>query len=307
MFFSPSPTRLRPLFTWPILACCFWLLSSSHLPAAEPAGTSLTHIAEVSFPDQLGVIVYQTQASAASRIYIIANGHRSAVDGANTAETVQAQVETFRIGEWLINQKRIDLLLPEGFFGELGRSTEIDTKNVLLDDQVLQDALADTTHFVNAELLLNDKYGIGMKQVEDRALYLNVKELLRSSLNAGAKFSFANYCELVRLQKQRTAHLLHEAPVILAEAYQQGRIGSPNAMLTVGLSHLEDIISSLETGEIEMKRRQIASRESSLHQAEPKLIKQRIGITVVVPRSLMSKGYAVKNHNVFGEAPIFTR
>lgn len=267
----------------------------------------MTPVAEFSFPEQLGVIVHQTQASAASQIYIIANGHRSAIDGANTTETVQAQVETFRIGEWLINQKRIDLLLPEGFFGELGPSTEIDMKNVPLHDRELHDALADTTHFVNAELLLHDKYGIGLKQVEDRSLYLNVKELIRSSLNATDKFSFANYFELVQLQKQRTAHLLQKVPVVLAEAYQQGRIAAPNAMLTIGLSHLEDIISFLETGEIEMMGRQSASKESSLHQTEHKLIKPRIGITIVVPRSLMSKGYAFKNHDGFGEAPIFSR
>lgn len=307
MLFPSSPTRLRPRCIWPILACCFWLLSGTPLLAAETAGLSLTPVAEVPFPGQLGVIVYQTQASAASRIYIIANGHRSAIDGSNTAETVQAQVETFRIGEWLINQKRIDFLLPEGFFGELGSSAGIDTKNFPLDDRVLQDALADTTHFVNAELLLHYKYGIGLQQVEDRALYLNVKERLRSSLNATAKFSFANYCELVQLQKLRTAHLLQSVPVVVAEAYQQGRIAAPNAMLTAGLSHLEDIISFLETSEIDMTGRQTASKESSLHQAEPELIKQRVGITVVVPRSLMSKRYAVKNHNGFGEAPIFTR
>ena len=307
MLFSSSPTRLRTRYTWPILACCFWLLSGSPLLAAEPAGTSLSPVAEVPFPEQLGVIVYQTQASATSRIYIIANGHRSAIDGANTAETVQAQVETFRIGEWLINQNRIDLLLPEGFFGEMASSPEIDTKNVSLDERVLQDTLADTTQFVNAELLLHDKYGIGLKQVEDRALYLNVKERLRSSLSSTTKFSFANYCELIQLQKLRTAHLLQAVPVVLAEAYQQGRIAAPNAMLTVGLSHLEDIISFLETGKSDTTGRQTPSKESTLHQAKPELIKQRIGITVVVPRSLMSKGYAIKNHNGFGEAPIFTR
>jgi hypothetical protein len=306
MFFF-FPTKQRAHCVWLILACGFWLLSGSSLLAAEPAVTSLSPVAEASFPEQLGAIVYQTQAPADSRIYIIANGHRSALDGANMAETVQAQVETFRIGEWLINQKRIDLLLPEGFFGEMGRSAAIAGQMIPLDNRVLVDALTDTTHFVNAEVLLHEKYGIGLQQVEDRALYRNVKERLRSSLNATGRFSFANYTELVQLQKLRTAHLLQAAPTVIAEAYQQGRIAAPNAMLTVGLSHLEDIISFLESGEIDLAGRQTAGRESSLHQADPEPVKPRVGITVVVPRSLISKGFAVRNHSGFGEAPSFTR
>jgi hypothetical protein len=203
---------------------------------------------------------------------------------------VQAQIETFRIGEWLINQNRIELLLPEGFFGEMGRSRAIDATKSSLDNQTLQDALADTTHFINAELLLHEKYGIGLGQVENRELYRDVRDRLRSRLKAGAEVSFSLYSELAHLQKLRTAYLLQAAPAVTATAYQQGRIAAPNAMMTIGLSHLKDIISFLETGRIDFGQ-QTESIASPLQNTALEPIKKHVGITVVVPRTLMANGF----------------
>jgi hypothetical protein len=292
MLFPGFPTLLRLRFIWLILFCCFWLLSGASLQAAESADASLSPAAQSAFPEQLGTIVYQTEPEASSRIYIIANGHRSAINGANTTDTVQAQIETFRIGEWLIKRNRIDLLLPEGFFGEKGRSRAIDADETPLDNQTLRNALADTTHFINAELLLHEQYGIGLGQVENRQLYRDVREQLRSRLKAGAEFSFTLYSELARLQKLRTAYLLQAAPAVTAAAYQQGRITTPNAMMTIGLSHLKDIISFLESGKTDFGQ-QTEGSAYPLPETDLEQIKSPVGITVVVPRTLMAKGYTL--------------
>ncbi len=292
MFLPGFPTLLRVRFMWLILFCSFWLLSGSSLQAAESADASLLPAAQVSFPEQLGTIVYQTQPEASSRIYIIANGHRSAINGANATDTVQAQIETFRIGEWLIKQNRIELLLPEGFFGAMGRSGAIDATKSPLDNQTLQDTLADTTHFINAELLLHEQYDIGLEQVENRQLYRDVRDRLGSQLQAGAAFSFSHDSELAHLQKLRTAYVLQAAPTVTAAAYQQGRIAAPNAMMTIGLSHLKDIISFLEAGKIDFGQ-QTEGSASPLRDTDLEPIKKHVGITVVVPRTLMTSGFTM--------------
>ncbi len=292
MFLPGCPTFLRVRFIWLILFCGFWLLSGSSLQAAESLDALRSPVAQISVPEQLGTIVYQTEPEASSRIYIIANGHRSAINGANTTSTVQAQIETFRIGEWLIKQNRIDLLLPEGFFGEMGRSRVIDAGKGPIDNQTLQDALADTTHFINAELLLHEQYGIALGQIENRQLYRDVRDRLRSRLKAGAEFSFTLYSELAHLQKLRTAYLLQAAPAVTAAAYQQGRIAAPNAMMTIGLSHLQDLISFLESGRTDFGQ-QTEGSAYPLLDTDLEQIKNHIGITVVVPRTLMTNGFTL--------------
>ncbi len=307
MFSSRSTTLLRSSLFLLISCCLYWLLSGSSLLAAARADVPPAPAAEAFFPEQLGTVVYQTRAAATSRIYIIANGHRSAINGAGTAKTLQAQMETFRIGEWLIKQNRIDLLLPEGFFGEMGRSGAIDAQTRRLDNQAIQDALADTTHFVNAELLLHEQYGIGLEQVEDRKLYRDVRDLLKANLQAGSKFSFARYNELAHLQKLRTAYLVQSAPMVIAKAHQQGRVAAPNAMLTIGLSHLQDIIAFLETGKIDMAGWPIAGMAPPFQGSELELIRQHVGFTVIVPPALASNRFELAKQNIVGEEATLTR
>ncbi len=292
MLFPGFPTLLRVRYIWLIMFCGFWLLSGASLQAAEVTDAALSPAAQTAFPEQLGTIVYQTEPEASSRIYIIANGHRSAISGANSTDTVQAQIETFRIGEWLIKQNRIELLLPEGFFGERGRPRAIDPDKIPLDNQTLRETLADTSHFINAELLLHEQYGIGLGQVENRQLYRDIRDRLRSRLKAGGEFSFSLNSELAHLQKLRTAYLLQAAPAVTAATYQQGRITAPNAMMTIGLSHLKDIISFLETGKIDFGQ-QTEGSASPLQDTGLKRIKEQVGITIVVPRALMANDFTL--------------
>lgn len=290
-----------------LLISFFLLISGSAVQATTTGNPPPTTNVESALPVHLGTVVYQTHPAAPSRIYIIANGHRSAFSGANAAATVQAQMETFRIGEWLIKQQRIELLLPEGFFGVMGPDRGIEANRNPPGDQALREALKDTSHFVNAELLLHDSYGIGLEQVENRKLYRNVREQLRTSLKPGSKFSSALSGEIAQLQKLRTAYLLQAAPGVVAKAYQQGRITAPNAMLTIGLSHLEDIISFLQSGESALAVLEAAGLDSLLQTTPREPAKQNVGITVVVPPSLMATRMAFQQRSRFDEAKVFTR
>lgn len=295
-YFTKS-IRFRFLF---ILLFNFLLvLIGAAAQAAPENNNSLAWGVDVDFPQKFGEIVYQTNADASSQIYIIANGHRSAIRGVNAAHTVQAQVETFRIGEWLINQNRIELLLPEGFFGKMEEpTTGGDTISNLLDGKVLQDALEDTSLFVNAELLLHQNYGIFLDQIEDRSLYLYTREHLRSNLESEGRLSNVVKRDLVYLQKLRTASILQSVPAVIETAYQQGRISSPNAMLTIGLSHLDDIIHFLEVGEISIDALHTITRDFPAMESELELLKKQFGVTVIVPRTLVEQRHWISKNRI---------
>ena len=307
MFSANIKTLPRLRFILLTTLCVFCLVSGSPLYAAGEANPQIPALAERSLPEQLGTVVYQSRPEATSRVYIIANGHRSAISGANATDTVQAQMETFRIGEWLIKQRRVELLLPEGFFGTMGRSEAPVGNDSVLGNQALKQLLADTSHFINAELLLHDKYGIGLEQVEDRKLYRAVKERLQAALGGASNASGALFREIAHLQQLRSAHLLNAAPAVVAAAYHQGRIDTPNAMLTIGLSHMDDIISLLEAGDMDPAGIEEAGRDSSLQAATQELPRQTVGITIVVPRSLMTTQIASLQRPGAGEADVFTR
>lgn len=289
MLFTSSPRRNHLRFVVLTLLSLFGLLSGSVLPIAANVNPMPSPAVEDDLPEQLGTVVYQTQTESASRIYIIANGHRSAISGANRADVLQAQVETFRIGEWLISQNRIELLLPEGFFGEKNSLSAGAVGKSQLDNQWLQEALTDTSRFVNAELLLHKNYGIGLNQVEDRKLYRQVRNLLRSTHVPGTPQTISLQREIDYLQKLRTANILQAAPAVIADVYQQGRIEAPNAMLTIGLAHLEDIISFLEAGEISIAGLQTADSTFPSQRTKLALLEKQVNITVIVPRALMTQ------------------
>jgi hypothetical protein len=63
-------------------------------------------------------------------------------------------------------------------------------------------------------------------------------------------------------------------------------------MMTIGLSHLKDIISFLESGKTDFGQ-QTEGSAYPLPETDLEQIKSPVGITVVVPRTLMAKGYTL--------------
>lgn len=269
-----------------LLLSLAWLLAgpplrvvSSAAPAMQSPGGEV--------PAELGTVVYRVRGDAPVQLYIVANSHRSAITGANGVDTLQAQVETFRIGEWLIRHRQLDLLLPESYFGGRPETGPPLALPVRLDHTVLVQRLADTATFVNAELLLHEQYGIGLLQVEDRDLYHHIRELLHTGLDGAARLEPGFDARLAYLQKCRSAALLQAVPAVLAQHSRREDGTSSGALLTVGLAHLGDILEFLETGEVHIPAPPAAGDKLPAVQSPLTLCDIPVGITVIVPNSLL--------------------
>ena len=274
--------RLR--FALKVLLALLCLLPAAVLRAApDSPASSVTEL-----PSSLGTIIYQQHPDSPCQLYIVANSHRSCATGANGAETVRAQIETFRIGEWLLKRQHLDLLLPEGFFGR-GSDGGLPLRNAKrLDGRTHEERLADTSTFVNAELLLHRHYRIGLYQVEDRALYSRARALLRSGLDGGGALSPGFGDDLAYLQERRLAAMLQNVPAALAVAGRREGITAPTAMLTIGLAHLPDLVRYLEAGNISITAAPGGESLFPPVHARLTLDRQDVGVTIIVPRSLLA-------------------
>jgi len=236
-------------------------------------------------PSELGEIVYQKNPDSPFQVYIIGNSHRSSSTGDNGVNTVPSQVQTYRIGEWLIRQRQVELLLPEGFFGRKGKTENLDA-SVRLDGAALEQTLSDTSKFINADLLLHRNYGIGLQQVEDRELYRDVRDYLQSGLNGGAPPLADFGLELEYLQERRSAAILQRIPSVIDDEYRQGHIAQPRAILTIGMAHLDEIIKFLREGRIDIPAPQIGASGFQDYNEPLALLDKEVGVTVIVPRSI---------------------
>jgi hypothetical protein len=231
-------------------------------------------------PAEYGEIVYQKNGHYPRQIFIIGQSHRSALDGQADPDNVKVQAEIYRIGEWLIREKQVGLLLPEGFLQ--GTSpvqvppADAPRESLRLDRQTLEAELRDNRRSVNAGLLLNASYHIPLGQVEDERLYRETRRLLGEACR---EESLAVRAELAGLQDERTAALLQNIPAAVEEAYRTRRIDNRQAMVTVGLLHVGEIINLLQRGVLRLPAG--GSAEPGL-----KLLEQGYGVTVILPRTL---------------------
>lgn len=256
-----------------IVPICFLV---AVLLSAQPATSH-----NIELPERLGEIVFQSNPLAESQVYIIANSHRSERSGKNGQSTLQAQIETYRIGEWLINHGQVELLLPEGFFGTRARTDS--GKDKPIDCADLSARLSDTTKFINAELLLHESFGIGLQQIEDKQLYRHIRDQLRQGQQV-RHLSDTFDLEIESLQRRRTATILQNIPNAIDLAQQKGGSSVSAAMLTIGLAHLDDIVLFLESKQLRIDAQQSFP---ALH-SELELLKRNLNVTVIVPRSLAS-------------------
>ena len=282
---SPAPHKsFRLRFALTVLLALLCILPAAVLRAApDSPAPSVTEL-----PSSIGTIIYQQHPDSPCQLYIVANSHRSCATGANGTETVSAQIETFRIGEWLIKRQHLDFLLPEGFFGHdrSGKRPLRDAKR--MDGRTLEERLADTSTFVNAELLLHRHYRIGLYQVEDRALYNRARALLRSGLEGDAILSPGFGDDLAYLQERRLAAILQNVPSALTVAGRQEGITAPKAMLTIGLAHLPDLVRYLEAGNISITAAPGGESLFPPFHARLTLDRKDVGVTIIVPRSLLA-------------------
>ncbi len=248
-------------------------------------------------PSQYGEIIYRSNPESPNQVFIIGLSHRDSLTCVNGDVTSRVQAEVFKIGDWLIHNQGLELLLPEGFFKS--SSAKIEKKNAGTTDtasscapydmKTLEKRLSDNKVYVNAEMILKETHPIKLQQIEDKPLYDAVRAnilKLASSQGPACDYSLVN-SELEYLQEMRTAAMLQKIPEIVNDEVQQGDIKSRKAIFTVGLYHIHEIIRFLNESKIDIHAPKPASTALRDYSAELNLNKENFGVCIILPRTLV--------------------
>lgn len=287
-----SPTTSRCLLLKILLILNFLVAGSASYSCLEAAPRPEF---DQGLPHEYGQVIYQSNQDALNQIFIIGQSHRSPVDGKNGQHTVQVQMEIFRIYEWLIRQKKVELLLPEGFFQRgiaqnhvQGRLSP-DNAASPLDNDHLKKRLEDTSRFVSADTLLSARYPIHLGQVEDEGLYRIVSHLIQKLGNRNEDVNHALIQELNDYQKKRTEIMLQNIPLAIESIFRSGDIAKKHAIFTIGAAHITDILEFFheKTGETSGSEDLISVPTFALQE-------KGYGITVILPKSLAEDNKAMR-------------
>jgi hypothetical protein len=148
---------------------------------------SLLHAETVlNIPVEYGEVIYRFNEKSPNQIFVIGSSHRDALTCLNGHNTSRVQTEIYKIGDWLIHNQGLELLLPEGFFK--GPSTKIEKKGInapergsncaSLDMEALEKRLSDNKIYINAEMFLKENHSLRLHQIEDKGLYEDVRNHL---------------------------------------------------------------------------------------------------------------------------------
>ena len=248
-------------------------------------------------PDRLARVIYRQNPDSEQHIYIVAQSHRSALSGLNSPDTERVQAEIYRIGEWLIKNRGVALLLPEGYFkrrttaisaGAAGGSNRGYNPVNSISDATLLAKLSDADRFENANTLLHANYDVPLCQIEDWDLYANTRrlqgELSRetgSDPDLPALAAALNY-----QQKKRSAALLRNIPAVLDQALEPGNRRPKKALLTIGMAHIEEIIRFLMDGRAHIEPLTGMEADFAGYDCDLNALGSDYGITVILPRAL---------------------
>ncbi len=266
--------------------------------ASTPAGF-------LDMPDEYGKTIYRINADSPRQLYIIGIGHRSPETLAGPSSIVHTQMEIYRIGEWLHKNVDVNLLLPEGYFRNEEKSHEYGDTSVYhstrlpsprLDNDFLRQKLGSTTTFVNAEMLLMEYLRLPASQVEDRKIYNAVRTCLKSLNTAGRKSENVRPIaeELRSLQEKRTASILQKIPAVIEKEYHRGTIGNHSALFTIGLNHIEDIHTYIDSNHGYLNSASITEENNSGSRSRLNLLDSGYGITIILPRTLAADSDLLK-------------
>ena len=266
------------------------ILFSFVLPTLSNAETN------IKIPAEFGEVIYQSNEKSPNQIFIIGISHRDAITCLNGDNTSRVQAEVYKIGDWLIHNQGLELLLPEGFFKSTSR--RIERKNIhlkerersciSLDMKVLEEKFSDNQIYVNAEMLLNENHALRLQQIEDKGLYEAVQKGLLKLVTCREDTSpYASLkSELDYLQERRTAVMLQKIPEIVNHEYRQGNIKNKKAIFTIGLSHLHKIIRYMNENGITIYAPLFSSNGNKDYVAKLTLQKENFGVSVILPRTL---------------------
>jgi hypothetical protein len=265
-------------------------LFSFLLPTFSNAETNL------KIPVEYGEVIYQFNEKSPKQIFIIGISHRDSLTCLNGNNTSRVQAEVYKIGDWLIHNQGLELLLPEGFFKSI--STKIEKKNInpqkrgntcaSLDMKILEEKLSDDKTYVNAEMLLKENHPLRLRQVEDKGLYDAVRNNLLKLGSCGNDLGHYSLLksELDYLQERRTAVMLQKIPEMVEEEFGQGNIKCRKAIFTIGMSHLNKIIRYLNENRIKIYAPLFVSKGNEDYIAQLNLQKGNFGASVIIPKTL---------------------
>jgi hypothetical protein len=276
-----------------IVICTLLILSISGSSAASPEQTP-DLAGYLDIPPEYGDTIFRINPYSSKQIYIVGISHRDPNNGADKSTTVQTQIEIFRIGEWLKENKRLDLLLPEGYF-TAGHTLSSPTPSAahasnqvhpVLDDAYLQKSLAADSPGVNAEKLLMQHHNLPVRQVEGRKIYDAVRNSLDklNTIGNGPDEMSGTRAELIYLQQIRTAQLLQNIPEVVEYEYLRGAVGNCSALFTIGLNHIKDIFRHIENEGISIESP--GGIKSDRLVANLNLLQKGYGVTIIIPRTL---------------------
>ena len=242
-------------------------------------------------PSVYGKVIYQTGRSGKGDLYIIGIGHRDTFTRSNGKNTAEIQAEVYEIGKWLIENKGVELLLPEGFFssGKNGGTNNIAAGNgpqpVTGDMESVERELGGTI-FINAEELLTKNFNVIIQQVEDYGLYKDVMTgIIMLEKSSGDPFGYIyKKMDLEYLQERRTAAILQRVPGIVESQISDGNITDRRAILTIGASHLPQIIAGLRLNKLIIHSPAFSRFKD--YTSDVNLLKKDFRVTVIIPKAI---------------------
>ena len=248
-----------------------------------------------AIPSEYGEVIYRYNEKSPNQLFIIGMSHRDSISRSNGQNTSRVQAEVYKLGEWLIQNRGLELLLPEGFFKKKAQVAKekfrLPDKNRYrsepLDIKIAEEKLSDTTSFINAEMLLMKNYHLRTQQVEDPKWYDAVGCFIRKLASSGNSCDYYLVrSELDYLQERRTAALLQRIPEIINAEYHEGDIKSKRALLTVGMSHLFKIIKYLDESKIRIYSPLANSNKNEDYVADLNLLRENFGVFIIIPGTL---------------------
>jgi hypothetical protein len=252
----------------------------------------------LEIPAEYGEIIYRFNEKSPNQIFIIGISHRDALTCLNGDNTSRVQAEIYKIGDSLIHNQGLELVLPEGFFKN--PPAKIEKKNIntpervsscaSLDLEALEKRLSDNKIYINAEMLLKENHSLRLQQIEDKDLYKAVRNhlLKLASCRDDSRDYSRLKSEIDYLQEKRTAAMLQKIPQIVNDEFGQGNIRNKKAIFTIGMFHLHEIIRYLTEKRIKIYAPLLASNGNESYMAELSLQKENFGVSVIIPRTLAS-------------------
>jgi hypothetical protein len=290
----------RPVLLFFAIPFFLWIILEGNSLSTESQPCAL--------PEDYGQVVCRFNEKSPNQLYVIGITHRDSLTRSNGSRTARVQAEVYKIGEWLIRNQGVELLLPEGFFTMYPKNrAEKEVRSGSLpagpregNMEFLEQRFSDDRRFVNAEMLLKENFPLLLRQVEDKDLYQTVSDNIRllAESKKSMEKNFLIRSELDYYQKKRVGTMLQRIPGIVNEEFREKHIDNKKALFTIGLSHISDIIRYMEERKITVLSPLFTPVKYEDYIDELNLAKEDFGISVIIPKTLVNDHEVMEKNNL---------